>query len=334
MAKMNPAEDWISLGGKYGDVCEVNGLGVMRYKANKRCITWRQDIAGYVVGTFFLNHEQTFISQHCALALTHIPNNDPITKTTVDHANRIKNDNRLENLNWVTPSEQRMNQTRPDHEAGYRIGKYTESMELLAKWDNAKLAAKDVGAGNHTILKKCREGAFWRGGHWFYMDTIDPPSGEMWVRCRGKLSFAWVSNHGRVRRGVDGVPTRGYFYGGYYYTSFVLEGVKKNYAMHYLTLSGFEGIEVGKEPNHINGDKEDNHLWNLEWLTRSENTKHALDTGLRQTRAILKCLPDGTEVMRYKSRNEAARQEGVIPGTIRHRIKRGKPINGFLWKNA
>lgn len=33
--------------------------------------------------------------------------------------------------------------------------------------------------------------------------------------------------------------------------------------------------------NHIDGDKQNNHPSNLEWVTHSENMKHSYDTGLR-----------------------------------------------------
>jgi len=36
-----------------------------------------------------------------------------------------------------------------------------------------------------------------------------------------------------------------------------------------------------KEINHIDGDKSNNSISNLEWCTRSENIRHAFDTGLK-----------------------------------------------------
>ena len=41
---------------------------------------------------------------------------------------------------------------------------------------------------------------------------------------------------------------------------------------------------VGRQINHINGNKKDNRAVNLEVSTPSENAKHALDTGLREVK--------------------------------------------------
>jgi hypothetical protein len=46
---------------------------------------------------------------HRLIAEHYIYNDDPITKIFVDHINRIKTDNRLENLRWVTQTENNNN---------------------------------------------------------------------------------------------------------------------------------------------------------------------------------------------------------------------------------
>ena len=64
------------------------------------------------------------------------------------------------------------------------------------------------------------------------------------------------------------------------------EGKKKTYRVHRLVMMAFKPIEdMDKlEVNHIDGDKKNNALSNLEWCSSSENQKHAFQTGLQQPR--------------------------------------------------
>lgn len=66
------------------------------------------------------------------------------------------------------------------------------------------------------------------------------------------------------------------------------EGRKKIYKLklaHRLIAAAFFG-ESKLEVNHINGDKSDNRISNLEYVTRSQNIRHSIDVlGNRHSRS-------------------------------------------------
>lgn len=64
------------------------------------------------------------------------------------------------------------------------------------------------------------------------------------------------------------------------------EGKKKTYRVHRLVMMAFKPVKgMDKlEVNHIDGDKKNNTLSNLEWCSSSENQKHAFQMGLQQPR--------------------------------------------------
>lgn len=69
--------------------------------------------------------------------------------------------------------------------------------------------------------------------------------------------------------------------------------------------------------NHIDGDKENYKLYNLEWVTASENLLHAYKTGLRTDNKpieVRNLLTD--EIVVEYSLNEIARQFGINPAKI------------------
>lgn len=56
----------------------------------------------------------------------------------------------------------------------------------------------------------------------------------------------------------------------------------KKYQIHRLVANHFiQNPENKPEPNHKKGIKTDNMFKNLEWVTKSENLKHATSTGLK-----------------------------------------------------
>lgn len=105
-------------------------------------------------------------------------------------------------------------------------------------------------------------------------------------------------------------------------------GLRKNritkiLSVHRIVAMVFvENVLNKPQVNHINGIKTDNQSDNLEWVTRSENIKHAFKIGLksqkgeRHNSAKLK-EADVIEIRSKKlSRNEYAVKFNVHPSTI------------------
>lgn len=92
---------------------------------------------------------------------------------------------------------------------------------------------------------------------------------------------------------------------GYLLVSISINKKRVTKRVHRLVAETYIDNPEGKyEVNHINGDKKDNRIENLEWVTRQENMKHAIDTGLIDTKdyPIKICPACNTDFQTHKNR--------------------------------
>jgi len=72
---------------------------------------------------------------------------------------------------------------------------------------------------------------------------------------------------------------------GYHLIRLYKNNKQKAHTIHRLVAQTFLG-ESNLTVNHIDGDKSNNHVSNLEWITHSENVQHAYDNGLKIGRGV------------------------------------------------
>lgn len=99
---------------------------------------------------------------------------------------------------------------------------------------------------------------------------------EIWKPVRGYKGYYEVSNLGNVKSLKSGVVMKPQTNNsGYLCLNLSLKGKQRSRLIHRLVASAFiKNPEKKKEVNHIDMDKTNNTVNNLEWVTREENLNH------------------------------------------------------------
>ena len=155
---------------------------------------------------------------------------------------------------------------------------------------------------------------------------------EVWKDVVGYEGLYKVSECGEVLNTKRNKLQKSYRHGrGYDRIGLTSQGLQRNHYVHRLVGDAF--LEPPKnvnqnQINHIDGNKNNNHYSNLEWVTASENMKHASKIGLLKTPNSIE--EKDKEVMAYLyvrtrlSQDEIADVFGVSGATVSLAVKKYK----------
>ena len=158
---------------------------------------------------------------------------------------------------------------------------------------------------------------------------------EKWQIIEDYSSYQ-VSNLGRIRS-KKGILKPIKSSNGYLHIFLYNNGIKKQFLLHRLVCKAFKkNIYNLSEINHIDGNKENNNINNLEWCTRKENVHHfLLSNKLNNTIAKKVSQFDllGNKLNSYKSIREASRQSNIDAHNIIYCCRGQKKTAGnYIWQ--
>jgi len=311
-------EEWKTMKNYKNYSC--SNLGRVRNDHTSRILNPKINNTEYITLTLENdNGKKIHTGIHRLIAETWIENTD--NKPTVNHKNKIRTDNRVENLEWATHSEQNTHKSvdqkkeinsnigiwKCDKNTGIRIT-YYRTIQEAADYHDIKSTGNIVSCAKGRI-------SYAYGFKWEYDDgkiiniAIDSYENEKWELINNNY---YISNFGRlISDNRLLTPTQ---HDGYY----IYNINDKQYRAHRLVAMKFiQNPNKFKIVNHLNGNKLDNKYTNLEWCTQKRNSQHAIDNGFNKNiRKVINYDDNYNIIEVYQSCSDAGRKLSIDQSAI------------------
>ena len=165
--------------------------------------------------------------------------------------------------------------------------------------------------------------------------------GKYQVSNLGRVKSMWRNNQYETHIGEPTIRKQWKNRLNYWYVGLTFDGKQKQYRVNRLVWETFNGpIPEGMQVNHINEDKSDNRLENLNLMTSKDNNNWGTRNKRVSQSKINRCCVkpiyqyslDGKLLKSYPSVREASRQTGFDQGFISACARKGfKPAYGYKW---
>lgn len=123
---------------------------------------------GYLMVTLCKGGKKKNYYVHRLVAFAFIPNDDTENKTEVNHISEVKTDNKVENLEWVTPKQNMNHGTRTE-----RTSKKVKCVETGEVFESTREVERKTGLAQSNICACCNGKKSYKtcgGYHWKYVE--------------------------------------------------------------------------------------------------------------------------------------------------------------------
>ena len=269
---------------------------------------------------------------HIIISKIFIPNLDPINNNIVDHINNIRDDNRKDNLRWVTSSLNNINRSSFSRKSNIRYLSYSdkEKINLVGEYTIDELSTH--GYEKQTVINCSLHNTKYKNVWWVRQDLnieeyLNNINEELLDNSLWEVHYTGLLVHplGLCKSPYFDIPTIGTLTKSGYRV--IKYNNKSRFIHRYVAetfLNNNKPISEGYVVDHINTNPTDNRYSNLKIVTQKENMNN-----INTRKSLGKKVIDKNGKI-YNSTVDCARENLISQSTICRWIK-NKPEKGFRY---